>query len=478
MNFAKYLPVILVPLLIWGLVYGGFSCDTNYAEKAVEAYKAQDFEAAEKYISKVVEAGSKDNIFMANIHVVRGECRRHLKRYEKALEDAEIAIRYGEPIKGHYLRGMAMAGMGREEDAISDFNIAIDGFRMQGAQASKNENLMTALALRSLLFQSTEDWPRTLEDCNELLAAGIEGKDKHDVLSRRARALFKMEEYSRTIEDCDSAMQIDGDHGESLAYMKSSSLMLSGRSEEALDYLNDVVDSGTVEKRMNDFIILRVYALADLGRYDDALAELRAVIDTGQNLDTAYSIRCGVYEVLGEDEKGIDDANKAIELGEETEHVYMNRAVCLQRLGRMDEAQKDWERAAELAPHSDLQPFFKGLAYAHGRNYSDAVACWRQGMDVNERYKGTIQKDHEALQRLRVACDAAKSAKSDSSVYLVSGWLYLLVGDTDSAVRDLTKAADLDAGSTEAKRLLNRAKGAKKGGVIEENGKLRLGRVS
>lgn len=477
MNWAKYSPVLLIPLMIWGLVYGGFSCDARYAEKAAEAYMAGDYETAEKNFSKILEVGIKDNRKMANVYAFRSECWRHMGQYEKAVEDAEAAVRYGSITHGHYLRGVAMVAMGKTRPAIDDLSIAIKRLRDHGEEPPFDNVLIPALLLRGASLLALEDWPGSLEDCSAILAADVQEGLRYEVLFRRATALFMMGDYSRAVADCDVALQMGGEHGARLARIKGVSLTLEGRSQEAFEFLDAVIESGMVAGELDEFLMLRVSALIDLGRYDECLAALKSAIDRGGRLNEVYAMRCGLYEIMGEDEKGVADAAKAIELGEETEHVYMNRAVCLQRLGRMDEAQKDWNRAAELRPHSDLQHFFKGLAHAHNRQYSEAVACWRSGMDANERFKGRIQEDDEALTRLRTACDAAKSANANSEAFLVSGWLYLLADETDMAVRDLTKAVHLDGGNAEAKRLLDRAT-RKRGGLIEEKGKLRLGRVS
>jgi len=82
--------------------------------------------------------------------------------------------------------------------------------------------------------------------------------------------------------------------------------------------------------------------------YEEALAELYAVIRLVPDYPDAHFQRGYVYSKLGGHQRAVDDYTEAIRLDPNKSVAYNNRAAALQQLGNHSLADKDAKKACKL----------------------------------------------------------------------------------------------------------------------------------
>jgi tetratricopeptide (TPR) repeat protein len=133
--------------------------------------------------------------------------------------------------------------------------------------------------------------------------------------------------------------------------------------------------------------------LADIyvaaGRYEDAVAQYNAILDTGK--------------------------------GEELARI--GRARALEKLGRVDEAAADWQRVVDIALPGEMANVDPNLA----------LAFYRLGIIALD--KGDAQTAVDNLSK------TLKITRSDADALVAIGRAYTQLGDTDQAIESFTRAA-------------------------------------
>lgn len=126
-----------------------------YAEKKMEA-------ALEKYNQAILIA-PMDHILFSN----RSQIHSSLRRYEKALRDAEMACRLMPHwSKGHVRKAQALVSLGRTEEALREYLVCLSlepDCRLAKAEAHK--------LLSDLLAPVTDQVPEHISDCSNTLSS-------------------------------------------------------------------------------------------------------------------------------------------------------------------------------------------------------------------------------------------------------------------------------------------------------------------
>jgi tetratricopeptide (TPR) repeat protein len=168
-------------------------------------------------------------------------------------------------------------------------------------------------------------------------------------------------------------------------------------------------------------VIQREHAdvLADTGKIDDAVKELRGLLNGPRDRETLLDI-AEVYEKgkrFDEAGKAVDDAEKLATSDEEKIDVYFMRGALLERQKKFDAAEEAFRKVLALNP--DHVPTLNYLGYM----LAD------RNMRLDEAYK-MIQK--------------AVDMEPNTGAYLDSlGWVYFRQGKLTDAEKVLVRAVDL-----------------------------------
>jgi tetratricopeptide (TPR) repeat protein len=255
----------------------------------------------------------------------RGVAKAELGKYEEAIKDYDRAIEEDPDFAVTYCnRGIAKAELGKYEEAIQDFDIAIE---KDPNYAKVYCNRGTAKSYLKKYEEAIEDYDRAIEkDPNFASAYNNRGNAKSDLKA-----------YKGAIEDYNIAIEKDPDY--TLAY--------NGRGN----------------------------AKSELEKYEKAIKDYDMAIKKDPDFAMAYYNRGLAKLYLKEYEEALEDYNTAIEKDPDYALAYYNRGLAKFILEQYSEAQtdcltclylsikqKNTQYIIALLPHFDAYP--QNIKYA------------------------------------------------------------------------------------------------------------------
>lgn len=189
-------------------------------------------------------------------------------------------------------------------------------------------------------------------------------------------------------------------------------------AEQAIAFYRKIPDSSPM-KRVSELQL--GLNLADLGKHDEAIVHLKALLDSDPGDMRAYLALGGVYASKEDFRSAAEIYDKAVaRLGEprrENWNIFYQRGISYERLKEWPKAEPNFRKALELYP--DQPQVMNYLGYS-----------W---VDMNMNLD-------EGLELIRKAVDLRPS---DGYIVDSLGWAYYRLGRFDDAVRELERAVSL-----------------------------------
>lgn len=328
--------------------------------------------------------------------------------YARAAELFTVVIQQApESFEGYQRRAQAYAKLGQTENAIADYNKAI-----QLAPA------------RGYLLTDFADYLMRLNRVPDALAlydAYLERyPDDVQVLRARAVARQKAGMVDLALEDYGKAIALAPGNPQFLlgrAYVYHD----NGRFEDAVNDFTAAIAAGATGA---DVYYRRGLAYYALNRADEAIADFDKAVAADPKLAGAYTARGTLYQYRGDGEAAIADFSRVIELRPRSAAAYVDRGKEYQRQLRLPEAIADYSDALRL--QSGNLEALKGRAviYQQQGDYANALDDLTQ----------LINRD-----------------LADGDAYARRGWVYFGGKDYARANDDFDKALVVDPGNTQAK---------------------------
>lgn len=187
----------------------------------------------------------------------------------------------------------------------------------------------------------------------------------------------------------------------------------------AKDYKNARSEADAAIKKWPDnrmLTMVHATLLSDMGKTDDAVAELRKLVRGDHDVQTQLTI-AGIYEKAKRYEdmgKVLDDAEKAAESKPEKEMVAFTRGAMYERLKNYDAAEEQFRKVLEMNPDNAGALNYLGYMFAD------------RGVRLDEAQK---------------LISRALNLDPDNGAYLDSlGWVYFRLNRLDDAEQMLVRA--------------------------------------
>jgi serine/threonine protein kinase/regulator of sirC expression with transglutaminase-like and TPR domain len=195
-----------------------------------------------------------------------------------------------------------------------------------------------------------------------------------------------------------------------------------GRRDKELSTFREAWNAVT-PTTADDYTGLAQIALG-LDRLEDALGAADEAVKRDPHLADAFEARARVWLRKGDKDRAAADYARAADLMKPREaHDFLDRSILYELAGNSDKALADADRALELAPRLAAAFRQRGSVYRGKKDRAHAVADYRRAL---------------AVLPPRSAAD-----------YFDRGWLYNELGDYDHAVADLEQALSLGLRSGE-----------------------------
>lgn len=303
-----------------------------YNLAAQACLRLKDFEGAIEYSTEGIQrAGDFKHLLW-----VRGEARRNLCLYEKALDDATTAIKYGQKDAGIFiLQALALQGLYRYNEAMNILE----------SDQVKNKDKTFVLLLKAYLLDAMNQFDAAYETCKSAFEE-ISADNLAYGLTIRSIIYSDLGRLDEAIDDADATLEIEpgGD------YIYVNRAYFRGRQGDKAGAIEDLETLGS---------LVTPYTLGHLhsnrarisllqGHLIDALESTKEAIKVANNPERFLSthglmlLRNGIFD---EAKRTLD---KAIEIDKYNAEAYYFRAELHEKMGNIEEAEKDKKIALDF----------------------------------------------------------------------------------------------------------------------------------
>jgi len=200
-----------------------------YKEKGNAEFKAGNYEKAIENYTYATEMDPKNHIFYTN----RSMCYAQMKKWDKSLRDADKSVALNSNWdKGHYRRGVALAAMGSNQEAVGAFEtccrLAPANTDFQKAHEQARRDMYKGMSEAEILkFEGNDLFKKgKIDDAIKrynaaLSATGNNFDEKNaatraDIYANRAACYVQLYEPNKVRADCDEALKINPNHVKAL----------------------------------------------------------------------------------------------------------------------------------------------------------------------------------------------------------------------------------------------------------------------
>jgi tetratricopeptide (TPR) repeat protein len=195
----------------------------------------------------------------------------------------------------------------------------------------------------------------------------------------------------------------------------------------------------------------RGVAYADLNQNERAIEDYNKAIGLNPNYAEAYINRGNAYADLNQNERAIEDYNKAIELNPNYAVAYINRGNAYADLNQNERAIEDYNKAIELNPNYTEAYNNRGIAYADLNQNERAIEDYNKAIELNPNYAVPYHNRGNAYAKLnqneRAIEDYNKAIGLNpnyTEAYNNRGTTYVKLKYYNKAIKDYNKAIGLN----------------------------------
>jgi tetratricopeptide (TPR) repeat protein len=387
--------------------------------------ESSDLQKKIKGCTSLIEDKRETKQIRAMAYVRRGDARFDAGQTGLALEDYRQAITLAPDY------GFARADFAVRLRILGHYEESI-------AQHDKSVELMPRAAAayvdRALTFAAMKNYPKALADMNEALKLE---PGNASFYNERGNVNYALGKFSEAIADFSvsnklspkdpgplsnraTAYEVSGqpelaraDHDEAVRIAPQNPLMwfnrgtflsITGNCKEAIA---DFTEAIKLDPRSTQSYGSRGWCLNELGREDDALRDWEAAIRIDdRNLQPAIG-RARLWSSRGRGEDAVAALTSVIERGGGA-WAYASRGRAYRLLGRMDEAQRDFDEAERLDTKIPETYLERGLVREAQGRFDDAKANFAKALALPAAFRSEKEAQRVASQRLAALDPASK----------------------------------------------------------------------
>ena len=240
----------------------------------------------------------------------------------------------------------------------------------------------TRVAARELLRDDAYAGGTRISRMAALTANLFSGRSSMNDLERSVQISIAQADYPEAIAQTEKMLEGFGGSDEErgrlllrLGYL----FVMTGDSEKALQRLNE----GIALSPTPEAYLVRAQVQLVLGHTDEALSDVGICLQTAENAEELLADAVNIYEDAGRYEEAADMYSRLIDRPGGTEYL-INRAYCLLRLNRTDEAAADRDRyAAAGGKETGSFDVMIGLGWMRAEEWTKAGDCFIRALDGN-----------------------------------------------------------------------------------------------
>ena len=425
--------LVIVLVAVW---FSAASAQSNELEAVMRALRSKQYEQALHLLKPLVESGSGDPRVWT-LHgmalAAAGQPKESLASYYKALEQ--------EPDYLPALQGAAeIEYRGRDSQAKA---------RLEKILALEPDNA-TAHAMMAVVAFEQEDCAAAVDH----FAQGGGATHRSPVaLGQYGRRLFLVGRPGDAAEVFRPLMGAQPENN-SVRYNLGLSLYESRRYAEAIEVLRPLADT---TKPDSDVLRLIADAYEANQETPNALSTLQKAVELYPREERHYTGLAEFCSQHGAYDLGLEILSVGTKNIPESSRILTMQGVIHAQLGRYEEAEAAFQRAAQLSP--DQEPAALGLTVAMQQTgrLAESIELLRKQVEKNPNevttqlmlgqalIKNGAEPGQEEFEEAQAALLRSVELKPDVALARVElGRLYLKSGDLDKAIAQLQQALTLD----------------------------------
>lgn len=409
----------------------------------------------------------KINPKRGGLYLQRGLTLLELEKFEDALSDLDKAYELDKANRNAVLvcRGRAYTGLKQYDKALSDLNSAIE----------TDPKFVLAFISRADCELSKGDKEKAINDLEQALL--LDPKQPKAYLLR-AKYFKQLNKNTEALRDFNTAVALDS------TFLDKDYGPESQEEKELRDHFAKSLKLGK-KQDVAAQLIERGMAAERSGEYLEAIREFTTALEDDPDGLEAYKWRASVYMHMNAFTNAIEDLDKALSISPKDSNLLALRAKAHLAIGQSDKAIADYTRAIEHAD-SPVSTLFeaRGLVFSRLGRSNEAIKDFGKSIEldpmgstayadrglefiVKKQYKEAISDFNYSIER-----------KQDLPVsYKFRGQSKKYLGDPKGALMDLEKAAQLYKeqndlfGSKQVERMIDEVKRSNNKSAAELRGK-------
>ena len=304
----------------------------------------EDYMLSIQYFNLVIQAKPEQ----AKPYFYRAIAKFNLEDYRGAEEDASLAIERNPFLNDVYeIRGVARQNMGKSEDAIKDYDKALQTL-------PRNKHILFNKAIAQ---EEIKDYKGSDETFKNLLKYN----PKYD---RAYRGLAKLRlsqgDTLNAIGNLDTALIINKNMHEAYAMRANLYMLYLKDYDKALVDMDEAIKLSPQE---SEYFVLRAHLKYETDDYNGALDDLSLAIEHNSNNYIAYYNRAILRTEINDINRAIDDFSVLLRMKPTDYRTLYNRAVLYKNIGEYKLALEDISKVLEVLPEFPVAHFLKYEIY-------------------------------------------------------------------------------------------------------------------
>ena len=281
-----------------------------------------------------------------------------------------------EDYADYFDRGLAYGKAGKHNQAIEDFNRAIE-LNPQAAAAYNN---------RGLAYYNLGNYEQAIKDCDMALQINPEEAEAY---YNRGLVHADLDNYTEAIEDYYKAIELNRKYADGLNPKLAEAYNDRGATYDNLGQYQRAIEDYNEGIRLKPDDAYAYYnrgsAYSKLGQDQRAIKDYDEAIRLKPDFAEFYVFRGGTYSILDQYQRAIEDYNEAIRLKPDYVDAYYNRGLAYANLGQYQRAIEDYnEPSAETGLP---RPTTTGeLAYAKLGQHQRAIEDYNEAIRLKPDY--------------------------------------------------------------------------------------------
>ena len=399
-----------------------------------ESVANENYNLALQNYDKAIELEPQNSLAYVN----RAIFYEALEEYGKALDDYNKALEL-DPKNKEALqsRGDLYSKLKDPSKAAKDYELSMEG-------ENKKFDGFDYVNLGDK-YKEANDFPNAIENYTKAIETEPQfahADHRFSAYNARATVYMGQGEYDRALADCEAGINLAKASSDNLAEFWIRELE---GTKEKIDYTKKL--RGTPGSKDFDTLTRRAFSYFAMDQYDLALNEINEAIKLDSGKAGAYYLRATFYERMGKLEEALADYDKAIELKPDYSSAYEKR----QELLKIMYPNRDMLDIVDLMQRAD--------SFMENKNYNSAVEVYTKILKAEPNYpEARFQRGRAYLlmKKYDLALTDYKKLielnQNGDGAYNNRGWAYENLGEYDKALADYNKALELNPNNKNAKK--------------------------